>query len=74
MWEGEYVHKLNNLIIIYKYIFCKYEENLSHKTAHQYKRAVTTVTANVYVYIFLYISIYRFLLIRLYVRHIMDLG
>ena len=32
----------------------------------QIKRAVTIVTANVYVYIFLYISINRFLLIRLY--------
>ena len=38
------------------------------------KKAVTIVTANVYVYIFLYISINRFLLIRLYVRHIIDLG
>ncbi len=40
----------------------------------QVKKAVTIVTANVYVYIFLYISINRFLLIRLYVRHIIDLG
>jgi len=38
------------------------------------KKAVTIVTANVYVYIFLYISINRFLLIRLYVRHIIDVG
>ena len=38
------------------------------------QKAVTTVTARVYVYIFLYISINRFLLIRLYVRHIIDLG
>ena len=40
----------------------------------QVKKAVIIVTANVYVYIFLYISINRFLLIRLYVRHIIDLG
>ena len=40
----------------------------------QIKRAVTIVTANVYVYIFLYISINRFLLIRLYVRSIIDIG
>ncbi|BBU33591.1 hypothetical protein VEIT17_00370 [Veillonella nakazawae] len=46
---------------------------MPHKTAHQYKKAVTIVTAKVYVYIFLYISIYRFLLIRLYVRNIIIL-
>ena len=40
----------------------------------QVKKAVTIVTANVYVYIFLYISINRFLLIRLYVRPIIDIG
>ena len=40
----------------------------------QVKKAVIIVTANVYVYIFLYISINRFLLIRLYVRHIIDVG
>ena len=47
---------------------------ICHITRKLLKKAVTIVTANVYVYIFLYISINRFLLIRLYVRHIIDLG
>jgi len=48
--------------------------HITIKLSQVKKKAVIIVTANVYVYIFLYISINRFLLIRLYVRHIIDIG